>query len=100
MRAAPVVRPCDRMNAGLDARTHQFMIRRMKIDLVDALTETVEGFQYRRESVRRFAVLQHRCRSHRSAEFTDSFGGPSRAFALHTGNQRSVELEQIDVFQR
>ena len=66
--AGPLLRPADAVNAMLHGERHQPVIGRMKLHLVDAPAEAVEGLQFGRIAVRILAPLHRFFRARRGPQ--------------------------------
>ena len=92
--------PCRMVNAGMGAARHQFMIGRMKLDLVAPVAACIEGSQLWRILVGKTTALGHRRRTPKLPEFGQFLRGRTAAIGRDRLFQWRVQFEQIDLFER
>ena len=79
---------------------HQFVIGRMKLDLVAPVAARIEGAQFWGVLVGDTAARGHRRRTPVLAEFQQFFLRRRAAIGRHRFHQWPVQREQVDVLER
>ncbi len=84
----------------MGAVRHQFVIGRMKLNLIAAEAARIIGFQLRRILIGNAAALGHRRRAPMPAEIGKLRFGRFSAIHRNGFRERAVEREQIDILER
>ena len=92
--------PCRIVNARMSAARHQFVIGRMKFDLVTPVAARIEGTQLGRVLVGDTPARRHRRRAPMLAELRQLLAGRSPAIGRERINERPVQCKQIDLLER
>ncbi len=88
------------MNAVPETQIHHVVIARVEQNLVDTVSVTVVGLQFRRVFVGEPPVLIGLCRRQFSAHRTYPTVGPTRPAAMQSLLQRRIGLVEIEVLKR
>jgi len=83
-----------------DRKAHQLVPRRVEIDLVDAVSETIVSAQARRVLVRLETERQHLLRRRGPRKSADLVSGPGSALAPQRLFEHLVARQRIVVLQR
>ena len=96
---APVarLRPCRRVRAARDGRTEHAVVRRVVLDLVEAESPAVVRVGDRGVHVGEARIPLEVERSDVRARFRQGIRRPPRPEGVHSGDERGVERELVDV---